>query len=179
MVRVVPPLATRMALHVLLPKATVPLPLKVCVPLKLRLPKEPFAGCPICAVPFKTSPFVTATVTPLVVLPTSSSPVTVTPSRVLPLKRPAINRAPPVVATVPRWIVPPLRTQEPLVASSVNVLFVFSNVPVRYIDPPTRLKVPNPALAKWPPRFSRLLLTAKTPLFVQLPLRKRVAPLVH
>src|SRR4051794_40765354 len=77
--------------------------------------------------------------------------------------------APPLTETAPPWTVPPARFQLPVVVSSARVAPALASVPVRLTTPPLRLKLPNPATVKLPPRFTVELLSDILPALDQLP----------
>src|SRR5208282_2327396 len=100
----------------------------------------------------------------------------VTPSNVPLSEGGRINCAPPVAASVPPRIVPPLRIHEPVGPVSVSVLLVLIRVPSSVSEPPTFWNVPNPAAVKVPPRYRALTLPLITPLLLQLPANCKVPP---
>src|SRR5262249_20844419 len=68
-------------------------------------------------------------------------------------------------------MVPPSRTQVPVVALRARVVPVLVSVPVRLTVPPLRLKVPSWASANVPPRFTVELVAVMVPPLDQLPER--------
>ncbi len=71
----------------------------------------------------------------------------------MPLWAVATSEVPSDSVTVPLRIVPPDRSQEPVLAVKANVFPVLSRVPVRFTVPPLRVSVPKPAVVKLPPKL--------------------------
>src|SRR6266516_5619848 len=119
------------------------------------------------AVPLSTRPLVTVIKIPLGEL-RSRSPFKVTPSKV-PVT--AKSCAPPLGLTIALRNVPPLSTQEPVVASRARIPPPRSNVPVRFTVPPERLRMPSLAGTKLPPRLRVELVKLSVPALFQAPLK--------